>query len=183
MTSVCVGTLVAEPAFAQETGAFDYAQVRAERKLLATRSTGTVLLDGVLDEPAWSQAPVASGFIQNEPLEGQPASFDTEVRVMYDDQALYFGVFAYDDEPASLVVSDLRKDFNTAASDAFLIVLDTFLDQRNGFEFATNPAGAKWDAQMSNEGRESNANWDGIWDVRTRVTPVGMRRSAFRFSR
>lgn len=173
MTSVCVGILVAEPAFAQQTGAFDYVQVRAERKLLATRSTGTVLLDGVLDEPAWSQAPVASGFIQNEPLEGQPASFDTEVRVMYDDQALYFGVFAYDDEPTSLVVSDLRKDFNTAASDAFLIVLDTFLDQRNGFEFATNPAGAKWDAQMSNEGRESNANWDGIWDVRTRVTPDG----------
>ena len=71
--------------------------------------------------------------------------------------------------PARIIVSDLKKDFNTGASDGFLVVIDTFSDERNGFEFATNPAGAKWDAQMANEGRENNANWDGIWDVRTRI--------------
>ena len=46
-------------------------------------------------------------------------------------------------------------------------------DRRNGYQFATNPAGAKWDAQMANEGRENNANWDGIWEVRTRITEIG----------
>ena len=127
------------------------------------------MLDGSLDEAAWRDAPMANGFLQNEPHEGQPATFDTEVRVLHDDQALYFGVFARDDEPSGIIVSDLKKDFNTAASDGFLVVIDTFSDQRNGFEFATNPAGAKWDAQMSNEGREINANWDGVWDVRTRI--------------
>ena len=114
-----------------------------------------IVLDGALDEAAWREAPVAKGFVQNEPHEGQPATFDTEVRVLHDDKALYFGVFARDDEPSGVIVSELKKDFNTAASDGFLIVIDTFSDQRNGFEFAINPAGAKWDAQMSNEGRES----------------------------
>jgi hypothetical protein len=163
----------AVPALAQQGAANGGSAVGAERRLIATRTVGSVTLDGVLDEPAWAQAPVARGFLQNEPAEGQPASLDTEVRVLYDERAVYFGVFAHDDDPGSLVVSDLRKDFNTAASDAVLIVIDTFQDRRNGFEFATNPAGAKWDAQMSNEGRESNANWDGIWDVRTRVVADG----------
>ncbi len=82
-------------------------------------------------------------------------------------------MFARDDEPGRLVVNDLKKDYNTGASDGFRIILDTFHDGRNGYQFATNPAGAKWDAQMSNEGRENNANWDGIWDVSTRVTEDG----------
>ena len=72
-----------------------------------------------------------------------------------------------------LIVNDLKKDFDTATSDGFRVVLDTFNDERNGYQFATNPAGAKWDAQMANEGRENNANWDGIWDVRARITEIG----------
>ena len=60
-----------------------------------------------------------------------------------------------------------RRTTTPTSSDGFRIILDTFHDERNGYQFATNPAGAKWDAQMSNEGRENNANWDGIWDVAT----------------
>ncbi len=78
----------------QTSTAVDYNSARLARKLLATRASGPISLDGALDEPAWRDAPVASGFLQNEPSEGQPATFDTEVRVLYDDQALYFGVFA-----------------------------------------------------------------------------------------
>jgi len=164
---------VAVSVSAQSPPAIDYATAHFEKALTAARATGPITLDGSLDEPAWASAPVARGFRQNEPREGQPATFDTEVRVLYDEDALYFGVFAKDDDPHALVVSDLRKDFNTASSDAFLLVVDTFSDHRNGFEFATNPSGARWDAQMSNEGRESNANWDGIWDVKTRVGDAG----------
>jgi hypothetical protein len=166
-----LGTAV--PAAGQSTGTIDYETARLERRLLATHASGEITLDGSLDEAAWHEAPVASGFLQNEPREGQPATYDTEVRVLYDAQALYIGVFARDDEPSEIIVSDLRKDFNTAASDGFLLVIDTFADERNGFEFATNPAGAKWDAQMSNEGREINVNWDGVWDVRTRIGENG----------
>ena len=99
---------------------------RAERTLIPTHAAGAISLDGLLDEPAWAGAPVASDFIQNEPREGVPATFDTEVRVLYDDQAIYFGVFAKDDDPAGIVVNDLKKDFNTGNSDGFRIILDTF---------------------------------------------------------
>jgi len=161
------------PAFADDPAKIDYDTARLNRKLQATRVAGDITLDGSLDEPAWLDAPVARNFVQRDPLEGEPATFDTEVRLLYDDEALYVGVFAKDDEPGSLVVSDLKKDFDTANSDGFSVIIDTFRDGRNGYHFSTNPAGAKFDSQVANEGRENNTNWDGIWDVQTRVTEQG----------
>ncbi|MBI2189129.1 MAG: carbohydrate binding family 9 domain-containing protein [Acidobacteria bacterium] len=151
----------------------DYDTAHLERRLEAVRASGPITLDGTLDEPSWASAPLAAHFIQNDPREGEPATYDTEVRVLYDDEAIYFGVFARDEEPGRLTVTDLKKDFNTNNSDGFRIVLDTFHDARNGYTFATNPGGARYDAQMANEGRERNADWDGIWDVATRVAETG----------
>jgi hypothetical protein len=158
---------------AQGSGSIDYGSARLERRLPATRATGRIELDGRLDEPTWTAAPVAKDFIQNDPHEGAPATFDTEVRLLYDDEALYIGVFAKDDEPDALIVNELRKDFNVGNGDSVQVVIDTFKDERNGYQFAVNPAGAKWDAQMSNQGRENNSNWDGVWDVRTRIAEDG----------
>ena len=158
---------------ARPADAINYDTIHLERRLTAVRAPGAITLDGALDEAAWSEAPVANGFIQNDPREGTDATFDTDVRVLYTDDALYFGVFAHDMEPSKIIVSDLKKDYNTGSSDGFRIVLDTFHDGRNGYQFATNPAGAKWDSQMAGEGRDNNANWDGIWDVKTRITETG----------
>src|SRR5437870_5637487 len=163
-----------DPAFGVEPdNKIDYGTARLERRLTIVRASGEITLDGLLDEPAWRDAPVANHFIQNDPHEGEPATFDTEVRVLYDDEAVYIGVFAQDDEPGRIIVNDLKKDFNTSTSDNFSVIFDTFRDERNGYRFTTNPAGAKWDAQSANEGRENNANWDGIWDVVTRITATG----------
>jgi hypothetical protein len=161
------------PAFADDPTKIDYDTARHDRRLQAVRAAGEITLDGSLDEPAWLEAPVARNFIQNDPREGQPATFDTEVRLLYDDEAMYVGVFAQDAEPGSLVVRDLKKDFDTANSDGFSVIIDTFRDGRNGYHFSTNPGGAKFDAQVANEGRENNTNWDGIWDVKTLVTERG----------
>ncbi|MBI3262863.1 MAG: carbohydrate binding family 9 domain-containing protein, partial [Acidobacteria bacterium] len=158
---------------ASDRPAIDYKTARFERRLPAVRATGQIALDGTLDEADWQTAPVATGFIQNEPREGEPATEQTEVRVLYDNQYLYFGVFAHDSNPEAIITNDLKKDFSANNSDSFEIVLDTFHDERNGYQFAINTAGAKWDAQMVNEGREINSNWDGIWSVKTRVTEVG----------
>ena len=166
--------LLPAPVEAQQPAlGINYETARGERRLPAVRASSPIRLDGVLDETAWNTAAIAQHFVQNDPREGDPASFDTAVRVLYDDDALYFGVFAKDEEPGRLNVNDLKKDYNTDTSDGFRIILDTFHDERNGYQFATNPAGAKWDAQMSNEGRETNANWDGIWDVATRIIETG----------
>jgi hypothetical protein len=135
------------------------------RRLSALRTHHPIVIDGSMDEPAWDEASHASGFIQSEPREGEPASFDTEVRVLYDDEYLYLGVLALDAEPDRLTVNDITRDFNTTSGDAFGVVLDTFMDHRNGYIFQTNPRGAKYDAQFFNEGDEYNENWDAVWHV------------------
>jgi hypothetical protein len=156
-----------------EAGQVDYGTARLGRRLPAVRAAGAITIDGRLDEADWSRAPVAAGFIQNDPREGEPASEDTEVRVLYDADNLYVGVLARDRDPAAILTSELAKDFNRTSGDDFELVLDTFHDGRNGYMFATNARGAKWDAQMINEGREINENWDALWQVRTRITGDG----------
>ena len=146
----------------------DYAAARAERKLLATRTSEAITVDGQLNEAAWASAAKAEKFIQNEPRPDQPASEDTDVRVLYDKDNLYIGVYAHDREPGKLIVSDLNRDFTRDIGDTVEIVIDTFHDERNGYQFAANPEGAMWDAQMNNEGRETNESWDGVWYVKTR---------------
>jgi len=169
LTALCLTASVA----AESAGPVDYAALRKDRRLEAVRIQTPVTLDGALDEAAWRDAPVATSFLQNEPQEGEPASERTEVRVLYDDEYLYVGVHAHDSAPGGIIVSDLKKDFDPGTSDAFQVVLDTFHDERNGYMFATNAMGAKWDAQMVNEGRDINSNWDGIWSVQTRITATG----------
>ncbi len=166
----CVSILLCSTAL---YGQINYDSARLERQLKPFRTTETITLDGRLDEPAWNQAPVATEFVQNEPQVDNPASEETEVRVLYDSENLYFGVYAYDAEPSRIIISDLRKDFSRNNGDSFEVVLDTFQDRRNGYQFAINPAGAKWDAQMTNEGRQTNNNWDGVWNVKTRIVEDG----------
>lgn len=144
-------------------------RLRAERVADGER----IVLDGVLDEPVWERAAVADNFTQTEPQEGEPASEATQARVAYDRETLYISFVAYDRQVHEVIVNELLKDFNTSDGDVVGVVLDTFHDRRNGYEFATNPAGARWDAQMTNEGREVNTNWDGVWSVKTRVNGDG----------
>ena len=151
----------------------NYESARLERRLKAVKTAEKITVDGQLDEPAWQQAPAAASFIQSEPQVDQPASEKTDVRALYDKDNIYFGVYAHDSEPKRAIVSELKKDFNRDLGDTVEIVLDTFLDERNGYMFAVNPAGAKWDAQMTNEGREVNANWDAVWNVKTRRVEDG----------
>ncbi len=145
----------------------------SERRLLATPTTAPIVIDGRLDEEAWTAAPVAADFIQNEPHPDEPASEPTEVRVLYDHDTLYIGVRARDSEPGRLIVSDLKEDFNAATGDSFQLVLDTFHDGRNAYQFAINPAGAKWDAQVTNDGRQINADWDAVWFVKAHIDEEG----------
>jgi len=151
----------------------DYETARQSRKLVAVKATAPVNVDGVLEEADWSLAPIATDFLQSEPREGEAASEPTEVRVLYDDDNLYIGVVARDRDPQGIIINELKKDFNVDNSDGFELVLDTFHDERNGYLFSINPAGAKADAQMANEGRETNRSWDALWTTESRVTENG----------
>ncbi len=138
--------------------------------LAAHRIDGGIRIDGHLDEPAWAAADSStSDFIQVQPNPGYPASEPTTIRILYDADALYIGATLYESEPDKLIVPGLEQDFATHDSDIFGIALDTYHDRQNGFLFAINPAGAVWDAQTFNDGRDVAVAWEGIVNVRTSV--------------
>ena len=154
-------------------GQIDYAAERQERRLKPMKTSQAITIDGELNEAAWEQTQAATDFTQTEPETDQAASQKTIVRVLYDEDNLYLGIHALDTEPERVIISELRKDFDLDNGDTIEFVLDTFRDERNGYLFGTNAAGAKWDGQMTNEGRELNTNWDAVWEVRTQQTRDG----------
>ncbi len=146
------------------------------------------VLDGeILNDAAWQIAAPITGFWQTTPDEGQAATQNTEVRVLFTNDTLYFGVVCFDNETERIIVSDSRRDSPLDETDCFQIILDTYHDKQNGFVFGTNPAGIEYDAQVTNEGQSDvanvrqqggavggfNINWDGAWEVRTKVSEVG----------
>ena len=171
---------------------------RAMSAVAAVTEEAPVIDGDVLNDSIWDDAEVVSGFWQTAPDEGEPATERTEVRVIYTRDTLYFGVVCYDRDPASIIVSDSRRDASLEETDSFQIILDTYLDTQNGFVFGTNPAGIEYDGQVANEGQGSgrfgggggggrpgqggqqrgagggfNLNWDGAWEVRTRISEIG----------
>jgi hypothetical protein len=113
----------------------------------ASRVTEAPSIDGTLDEGVWQTAALLTGFVQAEPFQGSPASEHTEVRILYDDEAIYVGVVLHDRNPALIVTTDTRRDANLGEMDSFQMIFDTFRDQQNGFVFGTNAAGVQYDAR------------------------------------
>ena len=135
--------------------------------LRAFRLEEPLSLDGTLDDPVYDQVPGAEGFLQQEPIEGAPASEATRVWVFYDEDDLYVAAELEMDEPHQLRASEMRRDHrNIGWNDSFSFVLDTFYDRRNGFLFHTNALGALFDAQVTDE-RNTNSDWNTVWWVRT----------------
>ncbi len=146
--------------------------------------SASLRIDGLLSEDLWSRAVPVDDLLQREPLEGVPASERTEVRILYDDDALYVAVLAHDSEPDDVVGRILQRDqlmepdffgggLQFAGDDAVAILLDPFHDHRSGVVFATNPNGAEFEALVSNEGRDINIDWRGVWEVAGARTPEG----------
>ena len=129
-------------------------------------------IDGLLDEEAWKSAPPATGFIQRDPDEGKPASERSEIRVLYDDDGLYFGCMFYDAEPG-LIVSRLTRRDNEIESDKASIRIDSYHDHQTGYEFTFNAAGVKVDILQYDDANREDDSWDPVWYLQTRITPEG----------
>ncbi len=139
--------------------------------LAALRISDGISIDGVLDEAVWSQADTSTGtWIQVTPAPGMPATEPTSVRILYDEGNLYIGARLYDSDTGHLYVPGLEPDFDTPSSDLFGIAFDSYHDGQSGFVFAVNPAGALYDAQTFNDGRDVLPAWEGIADIRTSVS-------------
>ena len=139
----------------------------------AARADGAVKLDGRLDEPAWTQASGIGPLTQSEPEEGAAPGEATEVRVLFDEQNLYFGIRCLDRDPGGIAATKMGRDGELEGDDHVMVVLDTFGDRRNGFFFAVNPRGARAEGQIANNSESLNFDWDGIWDAAARVDAEG----------
>jgi len=140
--------------------------------VVAGRKTGTVRLDGILDEPAWRDAGVIPDLLQQDPYPGEPTAYRTEVRLLVDEETLYIGVTCQDPEPDGIIVHTLQRDGDFLGDDTVAFVVDTFGDQRNGYLFRLNASGARQDGLLTGS-PEISLDWDGIWDGRVQRTPSG----------
>lgn len=129
--------------------------------------------DGKLDEAEWKAAKKISNFTQRELDLGEPITEKTEVAILIDNEYMYIGVWCYDREPEKIIAKEMRRDFSFNLDDNFMVIIDTYLDRRNGFQFVINPNGARADLQTFNNGGSSNQFWNGVWDVRTEITSEG----------
>jgi hypothetical protein len=156
-------------------------------------------IDGLVTESLWLEMEPATGFVQQEPNNGAPASEETEVRIAFDNDNLYLGIICLDSQPEHIVVTQNRRDAGLENTDSIEILLDTFNDKQNAVIFGTSPTGIEYDAQVSKAGQGRggagtparaggagvtggaqrggaaaiNINWDAVWEVRSQITQRG----------
>jgi hypothetical protein len=158
---------------AVESQAQEAVPAAARRAVRAVWTDAPPVFDGLLDEEQWRRVDPTNGFTATEPVEGEPLTETTDVRILFDRANLYIGVYCYDSEPGRLIVNDLQRDFDSNESDALGVAIDPFHDRRSSYSFFVNPGGARRDMQAFGDGRYTNLQWDGIWDVRTSIRPDG----------
>jgi len=156
----------------------------SQKSLEAYATSEKILIDGEFSEESWSKAQVAGDFVQFKPNPGNSSSQRTEVRLMYDDQAIYVAAKCYDKPEHVSKVLSLRDDFN-ANVDNFQLFLDTYNDDQNGFAFGVSSMGVQYDAKqfVDDESPELNMVWNSAvvrneegWQVEIKIP-----YSAFRF--
>ncbi|MFN8062827.1 MAG: carbohydrate binding family 9 domain-containing protein [Vicinamibacterales bacterium] len=136
------------------------------------RDGESIVLDGRLEEPAWSRAVPAADFIEQDPVLGGAPSEATEVRVVFNRDHLYMGVQCFDSEPDKLLGNTMKRDEFLSADDRFMWTIDTFLNQQTGYFFEMNPSGLMADALMGAGGGNAR-EWDGQWNARVRRSEIG----------
>ncbi|HEY4304937.1 MAG TPA: DUF5916 domain-containing protein [Gemmatimonadaceae bacterium] len=164
--------LVALLAISSVLGAQSVDTTLVKPVLNAVRTMHPPKIDGRLDEAEWGGAPVATRFTQRYPDPGLLATYQTEVRILYDNDAIYVGAQMFDPHPDSIAAPLARRDPGDVSSDWFDVIFDSYHDRRTGYRFAVNPAGTKIDVYHFNDG-DDDQSWDAFWDVATRVDSLG----------
>lgn len=144
----------------------------SQKKTTALRINESISIDGKLDEAVWMKAPIANNFILLEPENGVPESPDrkSEVKVIYDDNAIYIGAILYDNDPSKIEKEITQRDrFGTA--DHFGIFINGFNDGQQDFRFFVSASGVQMDC-LATENNE-DFSWDAIWNSEVKITDFG----------
>ncbi|MFC2167085.1 DUF5916 domain-containing protein [Acidobacteriota bacterium] len=142
-------------------------------KNLTIKTDESIILDGALNELIWEKAPEANAFIQLNPNRVDPGKIKTSVKILYDDDYIYFGFLCYDTEPEEIKPGGITIDGDLRETDSVYILIDTLLDSKNYFYFATNYIGSKSDGIILKGGRSVNYNWNGSWESSSQKTDFG----------
>ncbi|TDO97671.1 DUF5916 domain-containing protein [Flavobacterium sp. 245] len=146
----------------------------SQKKILQAQSTvESISIDGKLDEAAWENAPIASNFIMFEPDNGKaiPDGKKTEIKVLYNNDAIYIGAMMYDDEPNKILKEISQRD-NFGTADIFGVFVNGFNDGQQNFEFFVSAADVQGDCIMTDAIGE-DYSWDAVWISKARITDKG----------
>jgi hypothetical protein len=136
------------------------------KEYFCTFAKSTPKIDGILDDPAWLDVPSISDFRQSYPFYDVPAGNRTEVKMMYDNTAIYIGAYLYDNQPDSISMQlGLRDD--PVNSDQFRLVFDTYNKQQDAFEFVVTASGVQMDSRFS------DGSYNAVWESKTKITLDG----------
>jgi hypothetical protein len=146
--------------------------VYSQPVIKAIRVETPPVIDGHVIESVWNKAFVVDEFYQREPNEGAPVSKKTEFLVCYDDHNIYFAVKCWDN-PDDITAKEMARDVSLGNDDRIQIILDTYLDRRNGYWFQIGPRGSIGDALISENGAAFNKEWDGLWTGKATIKDYG----------
>ena len=139
-------------------------------RMSAHRTSEEIKVDGVFDESVWQNVEPIRQLYQIQPDQGEPATEQSEVRILYDDKKLYFGFIFFDSEMDKIVANDMRRDSEGLRSNDYgFLLLDTYNDRRNAVFFRFTPVGGIEDTAVSNSGGSLNHSWDIVWECRCRI--------------
>ncbi len=144
----------------------------AAADIRAAHTTDRIAVDGRLDDSAWQQAGHIADLQQQDPNPGQPTPYRTEILVLADPGGLTFGFICHDPDPTAIAVHTMTRDGRLRGDDSLALVLDPFGDQRRGYYFAINAAGARVDGLVTGP-EDISLDWDGIWYAATSRTDDG----------
>ncbi len=146
--------------------------LHAQYHIRAVRFDIPPIIDGIISEEVWMQADPITAFTQREPYNGQPSSERTEVYIGYDRHNLYIAFRCYGD-PRWITAKELARDANLRYDDRIQVILDTYMDKRNGYWFQVGPRGSIGDAIVSENGAAFNKAWDGLWTGKAQIHSEG----------
>ena len=147
---------------------------RVPRSVTAVRTDQPPRIDGRLDDPIWARITPESGFRRDEPNDGNPAAQNTEVRIAYDNDALYIGARLYDNHPKLVSRRLNRRDSFGAFNDVFFVLIDSYHDHRTQFVLGVTSAGERRDAITTNDGAGAfDEGWDPVWEAVATIDSLG----------
>ena len=129
---------------------------------------GKLHLDGILSERFWQDADSISNLTMVEPKENFTPTYKTIVKILADKENIILGVICYDN-PDEITAYSKARDVNLEQEDNIKFIFDTYQDERNGYIFAVNPFGSRYDAVLASRGEDENSNWDGVWNAKTSI--------------